>query len=327
MAQGNQDAVNGQGAEIRGKQEADRFAEMTGGGGIAHHYQQQHQQCRHQDGRSTLKATLQATGYHQDNQRHKDGVPEQQQAGVTQQITEQGAYRVSRTTGEVTHGRVADVGSRPAADDGVERQNDKGREHTDDGRNTPTRRRQVALCHQPETGDRVVATIPADKHLGHHDGNTDDEDTEQVHENERAAAVFTGYVGKLPHVTKADSRTGCCQNKRESGRPESASPGTAVSCGVGLSHEFSSCAFGFRKLRIVSAPSLSAGAIGAGFCQHWPNDASVEMLFSCLRPAPGQGIRPGPAAETGCSPTARTQSPGRRAQAARGPHPGSRSTG
>src|SRR5690554_7390255 len=113
-----------------------------------------------------------------------------------------------------------------------------------------------------------MAPVPADKHLGHHDGNTNDEDTKQVNENEGTAAVFASYVGKLPHVTKADSRTGCCQNKRESGRPEPASPGTAVSCGVGLSHEFYSCAFGFRKLRIVSAPSLSAGAVGARSEEH-----------------------------------------------------------
>src|SRR5690554_132360 len=137
VAQSHQDTVNRQGREVRVEQEADRLTEVSGGGGITHHNQQENEQRRHQNSHRALKAAFQTTGNYQHHQCHKHRVPEQQQTGAAQQATKQGAYRVCGTTGEVSHGSIANVGGGPAADHRVERQDDKCREHPDDGRNTP----------------------------------------------------------------------------------------------------------------------------------------------------------------------------------------------
>src|SRR5690606_32142810 len=47
----------------------------------------------------------------------------------------------------------------------------------------------------------------------------------------------------------------------------------------------SSCAFGGRNYELC-APDSRFRAVGAGFCQHWPHDASAELLFRCCGAGP-----------------------------------------
>jgi len=150
-------------------------------------------------------------------------VPEQQLPGAGQQAAEQLTDGVCGATGKVAHGGMSHIGRRPAADHRVEREDHKGRDHPDDGRDPPARRAEVALCHQPHAGDGVMSTIPADKHFRHHDGDTDHCDTQQINQHEGATTVFAGNVGELPDITETDGRTGCRQNKRQPGRPETTS--------------------------------------------------------------------------------------------------------
>ena len=256
MAQGDQNPVNRQGTKIRREKEADSFAKMASGGRIANHQQQQNKQGRHQDSDSPLQATFQSPGNHQDNQRHEDGMPQKQLAGTGQQAAKQLADGVRGATGKVAHGGVADIRSGPATNHRIEREDNERGNHPDDRGDPPARGAEVAFGDQAHAGNGIVPAVPADEHFRHHDGNTDNRDAQQINQHKGATAILAGDIREFPDVAKTNGRTGCRQNKRQPGGPETTSgPCIVTRNRVGLSHVVFLC-FWLRKVINRAQPGL-----------------------------------------------------------------------
>ena len=142
-------------------------------------------------------------------------MPQQQGAGIAQQTRENSTHGVCGLAGELAAGGGANVGNGPATNYRVKRQNQEACKNAHGANQFPGRVQSVPLGNGLDAVNRAVATTTADHHLGHHDGNTDDGDTQQVHQHKSATAVFAGYVGEFPDVSEAHSGTGGREDERE----------------------------------------------------------------------------------------------------------------
>ena len=79
-------------------------------------------------------------------------------------------------------------------------------------------RRWLPAVGMSQNGPPLLGTA-ADHQLRNHKRQTDQQDTDQVHDHKRAATVNAGDIGEFPDVTETYRRSGGRQDKPESGTP------------------------------------------------------------------------------------------------------------
>ena len=173
-------------------------------------------------------------GGHDDQQRHHDEirlldafVDAQSDDQVGQSHEYQHESHAFGTAGDEVREESAAVGKRrrpldriadqvlgdPAADDAVIRHdNERNRrhEHADE---------HVLLAERLESADRTLPRLASERRFKQQQRQTDGEYEHEVHEQERASAVFRRQIREAPHAAQADCGSGGSQHERQLARP------------------------------------------------------------------------------------------------------------
>jgi hypothetical protein len=164
-------------------------------------HQQDHKQRRHQNLVGGLDALGDAADHDQRGERHEQaGAGDWRQAAADETLEvlrqELGTGRVDGAAAHEEH-----VGQRPACDHDVERQDHEARENAHVAHQRPAPAAQRA-----EGSDRVPLRGAADDHFCHDQRQPEEQHDGQIDEDEGAAAVLAGDVGKAPDIAEADGR-------------------------------------------------------------------------------------------------------------------------
>ena len=100
----------------------------------------------------------------------------------------------------------------PAGDRGVEHHQNHTADKAGDAVQMPFGARLFQL---PVHDDGTLLGCPAHGKLHGHNGQTQNDQEEQIDQNKDCAAVFTGDVGEFPYITHADGAAGAEQNEAE----------------------------------------------------------------------------------------------------------------
>ena len=219
MPHGNQNTIGSQLAEIRLKQKFKPLSEGSAVPGKTQQYKQQHKQGRHQKFHRFLKATAYTTGNYHHGHGDKNRMPCQQALGITHHIGENTLYTIRCQAGKQTTAGTKHIGQRPTRDDTVIGKNQKTRQHPCPTQHNPGTS-GIFFCGERTHGiHRTLAPTTPYHDLSHHNGNTDHGYTDEINQYESTTTIFTGYIGKFPDISQADSRARRGQHKGQATGP------------------------------------------------------------------------------------------------------------
>ena len=122
--------------------------------------------------------------------------------------------------GEATDRDVHRISDRPAANDGIEAQNEEGGDDPHEADQRP----EARCTHlASDIGDRIRGvrpSPPSDGEFHQHQRKHDQSQAEKIEQHERAAAIGADLVGKLPDAAEADRCADCRQDEAGRARPE-----------------------------------------------------------------------------------------------------------
>ena len=219
VAHGDQYTVRRNLAEIRGKQELQPLVEGAAGQRVTVQHDQQHKQRRHQETYRFFKPAAHAARDHNHGHHHEQGMPGQQAFRITGQLLENTRNAFSGGAGKGPCRGPEYIGQRPAGNDTVIGKNQESSQHAGPAEPPPARMGAGFFGQAAHGIDGTLAAAPAQHDFRHHDRNTDDGDTGQVHQHKGPATIFPGNIGKLPDIAQTHRRTGRRQHKGQAAGP------------------------------------------------------------------------------------------------------------
>ncbi|MNF52785.1 hypothetical protein D3C84_341440 [compost metagenome] len=233
MAEGHQYALAGQLAEIGGEQELHRPHEVPGGGGVADHHQQDQEQPGHHEAQCALQAVAHTERDYAQGHRQYQAAVAGELPGIGEQGVEQCTAALAIQAGEAAAERRRSVGQGPASDHRIEAEDQEAGQHCQTADAPPVAAGAGLASHRGDGALGVGAAAAADHELGHQQRNADGQDTGQVDQDEGAAAVLPGDIGKFPDIAQAHRRTGGGEEEYPARRPQAARRCTADGTGTG----------------------------------------------------------------------------------------------
>ena len=172
------------------------------------------QQSDHHDLGHPLQTVLQALGAHQNAQRHHEHHPEGHHAGAGQHLGELTGYLLGVQAGQLTDGGHVEIVQHPAGHRGVEHHQQIATDQGEIAVDVPFLARLFQCLIGPH---RALAGGTAHRKLHGHDGQTQNDQKNQIKQHECAAAALTGNIGELPHVADADGAARGKQDEAQAG--------------------------------------------------------------------------------------------------------------
>ncbi|MNU74871.1 hypothetical protein D3C71_643840 [compost metagenome] len=212
--QGIQHALAGQHGEVRQQQLA-----HPGHGprhGETHPHQQHHhdEERRHHPAQRPLHSLLNAPLHEPPGEPGEDQMSQHRPPGMADVAVEQGGQRRALAEVELARHSQRRIAHGPAPHHAVEAVDEEAAEDPHVAHPAPVR------PHQPMEGAEYPAlAAAAEQGLTHQHRDPQGEAEQQKHQQEGAAAIGGGHIGKLPDGAKANGRAGRRQHMTETGRP------------------------------------------------------------------------------------------------------------
>ncbi len=209
-----QHALAGQHGEVRQQQLA--HTRHGAGHGEANPHQQQHhdEERRHHPAQRPLHPLLNATLHEPPGQACEDQMGQHRPPGVADVAVEQGGEGASFAQVELPAHRQRSVTHGPAAHHAVEAVDKEAACDPHIPHPAPVRPHQLA-----EGAEHPALAMAAEQGLADLYRYPEGEAEQQKHQQEGAAAIGSGHIGKLPDGTKANRCTCCGQHMTKTGRP------------------------------------------------------------------------------------------------------------
>ena len=219
MPHGGEHAAHRELVHLEAEQEVPALGEIAVYRRIAHQGDQQCEQERHQPTHGYFQPAHHAA--RDDEHRHRDEhrVPQQDAPWFAQEVVERSAGVCSVGPVELAARQTEDVEHGPAGNHRIEGEDQEPRQHAHPADHRPPSGGASPLLQYTHGIDGALSTRSPEHDLRHHHRHADEGDANEVHDDERAAAVLAGDVGELPEVPQTHRRTRRSQHEQQSAGP------------------------------------------------------------------------------------------------------------
>ena len=176
-----------------------------------HHHDDQ--QGDHHDFRDFFEAVLQAAGADEDADGHNDHHPEAHGQRACQHLGELTGHLVGVKAHQLTGSGHVEVVEHPTGHRGVEHHQQVAADEGEVAVDVPL---LTGLFEGLIGAHRALVAGTAHGELHGHDGQTQNDEEQQVEQHKSAAAALTCHVGELPHISDADRAASGKEDEPES---------------------------------------------------------------------------------------------------------------
>ena len=191
---------------------------------IGRETEQQDRENRHQELGRDLDAAADAARDDDRGDCYEDGMVCGQANRRSQKLVVARPHRSRLRAGEAAERGLDRIADRPAADHGIEAQDEKARDHAQQPGQRPGPAGAVRGRDDADARRRVAPAPPADRELGEHQGHDDQREAQHVEHQEGRAAVGADLIGKFPDAADPDRRADRRQDESDATRPTIARP-------------------------------------------------------------------------------------------------------